>query len=339
MIDADRYSRQRRFAAIGDAGQERLGRARAVVLGVGALGTVAAEMLVRAGVGQVRLIDRDFVEASNLQRQSLFTEADARDCLPKAVAAAQHLAAINSGVTLEPMVADLHVGNVRELIAGGDAVIDGTDNFHTRHLLNDACCAAGIPWIYGACVGAYACSMPILPGVTACLACIQDELPAAGDSPTCDSAGIISPAVHLTAAWQGAEALKILSGRTDAVRRTFWSCDLWTGQRQELVVDAWRNPACRACSAQATHPHLNASKPVSIVLCGRDGLQLRLPTSPRLEVLERNLGDQVERANAYLVRWRADGLVGTCFRDGRVIVQGTQDETRARAFCDRWLGG
>ena len=335
---AARYSRQTRFAPIGVAGQARLGAARVLVLGVGALGSVMAEQLCRAGVGHMRLVDRDFVEPSNLQRQSLYTETDAAQSLPKVVAAAAHLRAINHEVAVEALIADVTARNIRELVAGCDVVVDGADNFIVRHLLNEACCAARVPWVYAACVGAYAVSVPIIPGSTPCLRCVQDELPTAGDGPTCDSAGIIAPAVHLAAAWAVAEAIKLLVGDQAAVRRELWASDLWQGTFQRINLSSARDPQCLACGNAATYPALSTPVEVGTVLCGRDAVQMSGGRAVDLERFALTLGSALTLRNDYLVRWRDADLTGTCFRDGRILVQGTGDSVRARGFVDRWLG-
>lgn len=337
-VDANRYSRQIRYAPIGAAGQARIAAATVVVIGCGALGAAAAEQLCRAGVGRLRLVDRDFVEASNLQRQALYTEADAAAVLPKAVAAAGHLRERNAACVLEPVVADVRASNVRELVAGATVVVDGTDNFPTRHLLNEACVQAALPWIYGACIGAYGVSLPILPGTTPCLRCLQDELPAAGDNPTCDTAGIIPPAVHQVAAWQVVEALKILVGDLAAVRRELWAVDLWRNQQSRVRLGAARDPRCTVCGPVPTWPALSAGDGAAVVLCGRDAVQVSRPAAPDLARLAVVLGSQLLMANDHLVRWRDGAVTATCFRDGRVIVQGVHDPAAARTFCDRWLG-
>jgi len=336
-VSDERYSRQVRFAPIGAAGQARLVTARVAIIGCGALGTAIAEQLCRAGVGFLRLIDRDFVEWSNLQRQSLFSEDDARRVAPKAVAAAQRLCAINSTCVLEPLVEDLRAANAEHLLAGVDLVLDGCDNFPTRHLVNEVCCKRGTPWIYGACVGSYGLSVAILPGQTPCLRCLQDELPGAGDTPTCDTAGIIPPAVQMVAAWQVAEALKLLSGAHPAVRRELWASDLWLGTFQRLRLDGWRQPGCPVCGDVPTFPLLSAGDAAAVVLCGRDAVQIRR-AGVDLRVLAARLGASLLVANNYLVRWQDGGITATCFRDGRVIVQGVPDVSAARAVCDRWLG-
>jgi hypothetical protein len=247
------------------------------------------------------------------------------------------LRAVNSSCDIEPIVDDVRAANVEQLIAGSDIVIDGCDNFPTRHLINEAAVRARIPWVYGACVGSYGISLTILPGITPCLRCVQDELPGAGESPTCDTAGIIPPAVHLVAGWQVAEVLKIAVGDHQAVRRTLWASDLWTGTFQRLDMTAWRNPACVVCGSAPSYPLLSAGDAAAVVLCGRDAVQIRRP-SAHLGQLRERVGAALLIANDYIVRWRDGEQTATCFRDGRVIVQGVENAVQARAFCDRWLG-
>ncbi|MBA3684911.1 MAG: ThiF family adenylyltransferase [Planctomycetes bacterium] len=334
----DRYSRQTRFTPIGPAGQQRLAQARVLILGCGALGSAVAEQLCRAGVGHLRLVDRDLVESSNLQRQTLYTEDDADRALPKVIAAAARLRSINAACIIEPIVRDVGPAEIAGLLTGCDLAIDGADNFALRHLLNDACCRSGLPWIYGACVGAYGISLPILPGDGPCLRCLQDQLPAAGDGPTCDTAGIIAPAVHLVAAWQVAEALKLLVGDRARVRRELWASDLWAGTFRRLGLVGARDPACASCGPSPSYPALNAPPDPAITLCGRDAVQVAPSAAVRLDALAQRIGTAVILANDHLVRWRDGALTGTCFRDGRVIVHGVTDPVRARAFRDRWMG-
>jgi molybdopterin/thiamine biosynthesis adenylyltransferase len=336
-LETSRHDRQARFARIGVEGQRRLAGARVLVLGCGALGAAAAELLARAGVGRLTLVDRDFVDWTNLQRQGLYDEEDARLARPKAVAAARRLRAIDSGIALEPVVVDAQARSLPGLLAGHDLAIDGADNFATRHLLNEACVREGIPWIYGACVGSYGCSAPLVPHDGPCLRCLQDQLPAAGETPTCDTVGVIGPAVEMVAAWQAAEALKLLVGDRAALRRELWSCDLWTGSFQRLRLAGWRDPACAVCGPAPTFPALSTPDDAAVTLCGRDAVQVRRAT-PDLAALTRSLAGAVLASNEYLVRWRDGERLGTCFRDGRVIVQGVHDAAAARAFCDRWLG-
>ncbi len=330
----DRYSRQIRFAPIGVDGQKRISAATVLVVGCGALGTAILDQLVRAGVGTVRLVDRDFVEPSNLQRQSLFDEADAAACTPKAIAAAARLRRINASVRLEPEVADVTTRTIRRLISGVAVVLDGTDNFRTRHVVNEACVEARIPWIYGACVGAYGLSLTIIPGQTPCLACLQDQLPGAGETPTCDTVGVIAPIVQQVAAWQVADALRLLIGAPP--RAELWTCDLWADTFQRVAVTSWRDPHCAVCGPQPTFPLLSAPPAVAITLCGRDSVQLSGPPLD-LAILAARL-PAVLAANDYLIRWADGERRVTAFRDGRILVQGVSDGAAARAVVDRWLG-
>jgi molybdopterin/thiamine biosynthesis adenylyltransferase len=333
----ERFSRQIRFAPIGRAGQEKLARSRVTIMGCGALGAAIAEQVVRAGVGHVRLIDRDFIEHSNLQRQALFTEADVQAGLPKVIAAAQHLRRLSSATVIEPVVEDIRASNCEKLIAGSDVVLDGTDNFPTRHIINEACCKLGIPWVYGACVGSYGLSYAIIPGQTPCLHCIQDELPAAGDTPTCDTVGIIAPIVHVVTGFQVAEALKIIVGQHDALRSELWSCDVWKNTFQRLNVVTWRNGSCPVCGPKPTYPLLSEGDDAAIILCGRDAVQIR-KNKVDLTRLRHTLGARVILENDYLIRWQDGAFTATCFCDGRVVVHGAHDPAAARTFCDRWLG-
>ncbi len=332
----DRYSRQVRFTPIGAAGQERLSKATAVVVGCGALGTVILDQLARAGVGTIRCIDRDFVEPSNLQRQSLYDEADAAACRPKAEAAAARLRAVNGAITIEPVVAEVGSRTVERLVAGATVVLDGTDNFRTRHLLNEACQRARIPWIYGACVGSYGLSLTIIPGHGPCLACLQDQLPGPGETPTCDTAGIIAPAVHQVAAWQVAEALKVLVGAPPC--QDLRSADLWAGTHRRVAVAGWRDPACLVCGPTPQFPLLSSADDPAVILCGRDAVQISRFADLDPVALAARLGHAVLMANPWLVRWRDGAATLTAFADGRVLVQGVADPAAARTLVDRWLG-
>ena len=334
-MNSERYSRQLRFPPIGEAGQRRLAHASVAVVGCGALGSAVSEQLVRAGVGSVRIIDRDFVELSNLQRQCLFTEADAAANRPKAVAAAEHLHAINNGVSIHAAVAHLDVNNADELLAA-DVVIDGSDNFPTRHLINEWCCRAGVPWVYGGVVGSEGLSLPIIPGRSPCLRCLQDELPAAGEGPTCDSAGVIAPAVHLVASRQVALGLRLLI-EPDAVEPVLVSVDAWRDQYRRFEVVSWRNPHCLVCGDEPQYPSLTASTTNAVVLCGRDAIQLPAGRVVDLPALAQRVGAALAR-NDYLLRWKEGELTLTAFVDGRFLVQGVADEARALALRDRWLG-
>ncbi|HUE42459.1 MAG TPA: ThiF family adenylyltransferase, partial [Candidatus Sulfotelmatobacter sp.] len=267
-----RYSRQILFAGVGESGQERLLTASAVVAGCGAIGAAAANLLVRAGVGRVRVVDRDFVEASNLQRQTLFEEADARDALPKAIAAERRLGAVNSQVHIEGIVADINPKNVEELLGGFDLILDGTDNFETRFLVNDFAVKQSVPWIYAAAVGSYGLTMTVRPGVTACLACLlAGERDGAGMDETCDTVGVLGPIVNLVASMEVAEALKLLSGHAEALNQRLVSYDVWSGKFQSMRVA--RDTECPVC-VRGEFAHLEGEAQPHITMCGRDSVQI-----------------------------------------------------------------
>ena len=338
-----RYSRQILFPGIGAAGQARIRRSSVLVVGGGALGSIASEVLVRAGVSRLILVDRDYVDESNLQRQSLYDERDLAEGLPKAVAAARKLQAINGDVEIEGRVEDVHAGNVIALLEGMDLVLDGTDNFETRYLLNDASVRTGVPWIYAACVGSYGMSFVVRPGVTACLRCLLEEEPPPGTSPTCDTAGIIAPAVHAVSAFQLAEALKILSGRTEALTGAVLSIDVWQGRSDSFRPQGKRDD-CPACGLGRLEYLAGASESQTLTLCGRNAVQIR-PARPASLALEqvaarlRELGEVSDLAvNSYLLRARLAGREFVLFPDGRAIVQGIQDPAEARSLYARYVG-
>jgi adenylyltransferase/sulfurtransferase len=336
----ERYSRQALFAGLGVDGQARLGRASAVLVGCGALGSLQADLLVRAGVGRLRLIDRDFVEPSNLQRQILFTEEDARQALPKAAAAEAHLRQVNSQVEVEGVVADLAPGNAVGLLDGFDLILDGTDNFEGRFLVNDIAVQSGRPWIYGGCVGAYGICLAMVPGETACLSCLMPDVPAPGSSPTCDTAGVIGPAAAVVASLQAGEALKILSGHPERLRKALVSLDLWQCSYQEVRVP--RDPSCATCVGR-TFRYLEGGegRTSSTRLCGRNAVQVS-PGRPMHCDLE-SLASQLSRVgkvvvNAFLVRCDLGEHQLTVFQDGRALVGGTQDQAVARTVYARYVG-
>ncbi len=348
----ERYSRQVLFSAIGEQGQVRLSLGHAAIVGVGATGAAAASLLARAGVGRLTLIDRDFVEPSNLQRQVLFDESDARQCLPKAEAAYRHLRAINADVKITPHVADLVPGNAEELLAGADLVLDGTDNFETRYLLNDLCVRDGCPWIYTAAVGSYAATMNILPRPadafsppswreraepTACLACLFAAAPT-GEVESCETAGVLGTAVNLAASIAVTEALKFLSGQAGAMRRTLISHDLWTGERSEVAAGNPRS-SCTVCGRREFRALSGEARP-HITLCGRNSVQIHEHGRPMdLAQLERRLSPLGEvRANGLLLRFRYRTYTLTIFPDGRALVQGTTDVGLARSLYARFVG-
>jgi len=341
----EKYSRQILFAGIGEAGQEKLLQASAVLVGCGALGTVVANHLVRGGLGRLRIIDRDFVEPSNLQRQMLFDESDARETLPKAVAAERHLRAINSSVEVEGVVGDLTPANAAELLSGFQIILDGTDNFETRMLVNDAAISLGVPWIYAAAVGSYGVTMTVRPGDTPCLACLlegETKLAEAGASPanedTCDTAGVLGAAAGAIASIEAAEAVKILAGRPEALHGKLVSCDVWTGKLQSIRVA--RNPDCRACARREFTFLAGESQP-HITMCGRDSVQIH-ERHRRLDLgeLSRRLTPAAAdvRNNDFLLRFRVPPYEMTVFPDGRAIVKGTQDPAVARSLYSRYIG-
>lgn len=346
MSDPDpnlqRYRRQMRFAPLGDEGQRQLLAARALVCGCGALGSVIADQLVRAGVGFVRIVDRDFLERDNLHRQILFDERDVAEELPKAVAAGRRLAQINSEVTIDPVVADVSATNIARLAGDVDVIVDGTDNFETRYLLNDFAVANNVPWVFGGCVGAEGQTMAILPGEAACLSCLLPEPPPAELQPTCETAGVIGPIVATIAAMQSAEALKILSGHRDAVSRRLAVVDLWNNQLRTVgIARQTGDPPCRTC-VERDFPWLDGRRgSAAIALCGRNAVQLAPtggePTSlARLAAKLQSVGKV--SANPFLLRLEVDQYRITVFADGRTIVGGTDDVAEARVVHARYVG-
>lgn len=344
VAGSGRYAKQTRFAALGLQGQERLRAATALVCGVGALGAMSAQILVRAGVGRVRIVDRDFVDLTNLHRQFLYDEADVAAGLPKAEAAAVKLRRMNSEVTVEAVVADVDWRNAAELAAGVDCIVDGTDNFETRFLLNDLSLERRIPWVYGGCVGCEGRIMAVLPGETPCLRCILPEAPPPGSLPTCDSAGVLGPIVGVVASCQALEAMKILSGRTADVHRGLLTFDLWGNHLKAVDLRALRDGGgCAACGPAAERPWLSGKRgSAPIVLCGRNAVQLTPPEPRRLEwpSLAARLQSVGEVTyNAFLLRLETAECRLTLFRDGRAIIGGTEDPAVARTWYDRYVGG
>ena len=334
-----KYSRQILFAGIGEKGQERLLGGSAVVAGCGAIGAAAANLLVRAGVGRVRVIDRDFVEASNLQRQTLFEESDARDALPKAVAAERRLRLVNSNVVVDGIVADINPENTEELLGGFDVILDGADNFETRFLVNDFAVKSGTPWIYAAAVASYGLTMTVRPGVTACLACLlASERVGSGLEETCDTVGVLGPIVNLVASLEVGEALKLLSGQVAALNERLVSCDVWTGRFQSVRVA--RNADCAVC-ARREFAHLDGEAQPHITMCGRDSVQIHeRGRALDLGVLKGRLAATVAdvRQNDFLLRFRVAPYEMTVFADGRAILKGTKDPAVARTLYARYIG-
>jgi molybdopterin-synthase adenylyltransferase len=336
----DRYSRQIRFAPIGEAGQQRLSAARVLVVGLGALGTVTADQIVRAGVGFVRLIDRDFVELSNLQRQSLFDEEDIRNNLPKAVAAEGRLRRLNSSVQIEAKVEDVNPSNIEDFLADVDLVLDALDNFETRFVINDACAKHRKPWIYTAAVGSYGLVMPVLPGTTPCLRCLLGSLPAPGTSPTCETAGVVAPITHIIASIQVAEALKFLTGSLNADDVRLTAYDVWSHRFQRIDVGKDSMTTCSVCS-DGNFEYLHGTPLRTITLCGRNAVQLIPEVKGDIDFkeLSKSIGvfGRVE-FNDFLLRCLAPPYELTLFKDGRAIVKGTEEAGTARSIYSKMVG-
>lgn len=333
----ERYSRQMLFRGIGAFGQRRLAEARIAIVGCGATGSAIASLLARAGIGNIRIIDRDYVEPSNLQRQMLFDESDAAESLPKAIAAARKIAAFNSGIIVEPRVADLTPENIASLLDGVQLILDGTDNFETRYLLNDYAVRHSVPWIYTAAVGSYAATLNILPGETACLACVFPDSPT-GMVETCETSGILNSAVNLGASIAATEALKILVGALGELRRTLLSFNTWSNERAEIVATRPR-PDCRACGLR-NFLHLAGEGRPHITLCGRNSVQIherRRPIDlPEMSARLRPHG--VVRHNDFVLKFIRDPYEMTLFPDGRAIIKGTTDTAVARSLYARFIG-
>ncbi|MDR0842573.1 MAG: ThiF family adenylyltransferase [Acidobacteriota bacterium] len=335
-----RYSRQVLFGGIGEEGQARIMRSRVAVVGCGALGAMQASLLARAGVGTLRVIDRDFVEESNLQRQILFDEQDVRDMLPKAAAAEKKLRAVNSLANIEGVVDDVNASTADRLLGGFDLVMDAADNFNVRFLVNEYAVKNNIPWIYGACVGSYGLTFPILPGEGACLRCVFESAPPPGVSPSCDTAGVIGPIVGAVASFQVAEALKILSGARERVNRKITTIDLWENRHDS--IDLPKPFADCACCGRHEYPFLEgaAGEEVSS-LCGRNSVQIRPKSQGHIDLdsLAERLASvgQIER-NRFLLRAVIDDHQLTVFSDGRAIIQGTYDEAVAKSLYARYIG-
>lgn len=336
----DRYSRQTLFAGIGAAGQERLARARVLIVGCGATGSNLANYLARAGVGTLRIVDRDFVEGNNLQRQTLYDEEDALRGMPKAVAAAERIRRVNSLVTVEPVVADVTADSIEGLLEGMDLALDGTDNFETRYLLNDACLKLNIPWIYSGVIAAYGVTMTVQPHDTACLRCVFPDRPLPGTTPTCDTAGVLNGIVGVISGMASTEALKLLVGSEQLVRGLTW-VDLWENTFERIELP--RQEDCPACG-KGEYAYLDAPIDESgTSLCGRNAVQVRPPrgTSGALDLEAlgerlREVGDVA--SNGFLLRMRVDGFEVTVFPDARAIIKGTDDPAVARSVYAKYIG-
>jgi adenylyltransferase/sulfurtransferase len=338
----ERYSRQVRFYGVGEEGQSRLLRSRVTLCGCGALGTVLANALVRAGVGRLRVVDRDFVETSNLQRQVLFDESDVVSNMPKAEAAARKLRAINSSVTVEPVVADIDRTNILDLVSDADVILDGTDNFEIRYLINDAAVKLNKPWVYGGCVGSHGQTMTILPGQTPCLRCVFEAAPAPGEVGTCETAGVLGPIVNIIASFQATEAIKILTGRLEAVSRELVYLDVWENEQRRIKVAPLLGkvdcPCCRRRKFEWLEGE-HGSQTTS--LCGRNAVQVshRAPASLDFQSLAAHLATMGQVSfNRFLLKFNVESYEFTVFPDGRAIIKGTADTDKARTLYAKYIG-
>lgn len=339
-----RYSRQMLFEPIGVEGQRKLAKARVVLIGCGALGTVLANTLVRAGVGWLRICDRDYIEPNNLQRQVLFDEEDIRSNLPKAEAACRKLRGINSDVTVEAEVADVTPANIARLAEGADLLLDGTDNFETRFLINDLAVKTGRPWIYGAVIGASGLQMTIIPHDTPCLRCVFEHAPPPEMNPTCDTAGVVAPAVNLIASFQAMEAIKLLAGKADQINRHLLSVDAWSGRVTQLNVQATYDKGDCPCCKRGEYAYLSGDLgSTTTTLCGRDAVQVHANATFRIDFerlaskLEPVAAEGVQH-NSYMLRATIEGCEMTLFPDGRAIFKGTDSVDKARSLYAKYVG-
>lgn len=336
----NRYSRQQLFKQIGFNGQEKIRDKHVLIVGAGALGSAGAEALVRAGIGKLTIIDRDYVEWSNLQRQQLYNENDAKGQIPKAIAAERHLKQINSEVEIEALVMDAEPDNLGILLDDVDVIIDGTDNFDIRFILNDLSHKYNIPWIYGSCVGSYGATYTVIPDRTPCLHCILKKVPAGGA--TCDTAGIISPAVQIVSAYQVAEAFKILVDDFGTLRNTFLTFDVWSNQHYSIKLEKIKKESCPTCGTVRTYPYLSYENQTKTeVLCGRNTVQIRPARNIEYSF------DQIEKLlkahgtvtrNPYLLSCQLQDHRLVIFRDGRVFIHGTNSIQLAKNLYYRLLG-
>ena len=340
----DRYSRQILFGPLGEQGQRRLADSRVTLIGCGALGSVVADTLVRAGIGFLRIVDRDYLELNNLQRQVLFDEQDVAEQLPKAEAARRKLNKINSEVIVEAVIDDANYTNIEALVEGADLILDGTDNFETRYLINEVAVKHKLPWIYGACVSATGLALTIIPGQGSCLKCLFEQAPPAEMSPTCDTVGVLAPVVNIVASLQAVEALKILSGNIEAVNRKLMSVDVWTSRVVALDVSAADAEGDCPCCKRGEYEYLEGGAgQQAAVLCGRDAVQINPARGLKLDLaaLAQKLAASAGGApmcNEFMLRAQLEGLEVTVFPTGRAIVKGTKDIGRARSVYAKYVG-
>jgi adenylyltransferase/sulfurtransferase len=345
-ILAERYSRQTRVPGIGKAGQEKISNSRVVICGCGALGTVLANHLARAGVGFLRIVDRDFVEVSNLQRQVLFDESDVLSNMPKSVAAANKLRAVNSHITIEPIVADIDRTNILDLCRDVDLILDGTDNFEVRYLINDAAVSLGKPWVFGGAVGTEGQTMTIIPGETPCLRCVFEASPGPGEVGTCETAGVLGPAVAVVASLQAAEALKILAGKKEAINRELFTLDLWLNTSRRIKIARLLEKRNCPCCKQRKFEWLEGEHGTQTTsLCGRNAVQVSQKRASKLDF--DSLAKQLQPSgtvsfNKFLLKFQVNdngsGYEFTVFPDGRAIIKGTDDTEKARTLYAKYIG-
>ncbi|MCP4192965.1 MAG: thiazole biosynthesis adenylyltransferase ThiF [Planctomycetaceae bacterium] len=337
-----RYVRQSLYAPLGTEGQARLAASTALVCGCGALGSVIANTLARAGVGHLRIVDRDFLELNNLQRQVLYDEQDVASGLPKAIAAKRRLEQINSQIVVEAIVEDVDYRNIKKLIEGVDVILDGTDNFETRFLLNDVAISSGTPWVYGGCIGAEGQTMTIVPGQTGCLRCLMKESPPPGTTPTCDTAGILGPIINVIASFEACEAIKIMSGHREAISRSLNVFDMWDNRSRQVKLESLRESAdCPTCDHRQ-FPWLTGERGgQSAILCGRNAVQLTFERGKKLSLEQ--LAKKLEGAgkvtrNSFLLRFEVNDYRLTLFPDGRAIIGGTEDVAEAKTIYAKYIG-
>lgn len=339
---SNRYRRQTQFAPLGTAGQERLAQSSVAICGCGALGSVLAERLIRAGVGRIRLIDRDWVEWDNLPRQTLFTEADAEQRLPKAVAASEKLRAIDSRIALEVAVEDITFRNVHQLLGDVDVILDGTDNFETRYLVNDFAIAHAKPWVHAGCIGAQGQVLPLWPGKTACFRCLLPELPPADSVGTCDTVGVLGPAVSMIASCQALEAIKLLTHTTNETLGKLQVFDMWQGTHRSISLGAlYADGQCPACQKRDLEFLEGRRSAATSILCGKNAVQVQAPATQRInlkEMSERLAVHGNVQVNAFLLRVQVDAFHITLFSDGRAIIAGTEDPAIARSVYSKVIG-
>ena len=338
----ERYSRQVRFPGIGQDGQRKLLESKVTLVGCGALGTVLANALVRAGVGHLRLIDRDFIETNNLQRQILFDEADVAANLPKAEAAARKLRVINSGVTIEPIVTDVDRTNILDLSRDADVILDGSDNFEVRYVINDAAVKLGKPWVYGGCIGSHGQTMTILPNETPCLRCVFEAAPAPGEAGTCETAGVLGPIVNIVASYQAAEAFKILAGRLDAINRDLVYVDVWENVNRRIKIANLKGKVDCPCCRRGKFEWLEGEHGAQTTsLCGRNAVQVSHRVAGKLDfdTMARELAALGKVSfNKFLLKFDVDDYQFTVFPDGRAIIKGTADPDKAKTLYAKYVG-